>query len=363
MLEEATAPNDAIGVVVTDPTMSPEEPNGHSEPATSTSLSRIVGDATTANNRVHTRNFLFLGCETKKPYGPNIHTAQLFLDLFTLIIERYYINNHNPVDGQLEKCQWKLSIKVCDVQKGQFPSITSPDEWDDYDGVILPGSFSSAYDDDSWIQTLKAVIQSRIVGDQRKTLAICFGHQIMAQSFFGNNSNGDDSESSSPVVKAPAARTGRCTMETTLTGRALLEGKLKLDLFCSHGDMVQRLPTSAVCLGGSERVPIETAAYYGTKEEALAWKDSALVNRGATMPTPFAISFQSHPEYAASIDLGLKRTLEGCMDAMESRGQIDKSYRMTANQDAYDAFDQVQDCSVETIAAVGRILGWFPPVP
>ena len=67
-------------------------------------------------------------------------------------------------------------------------------EWSSYDGILLPGSFSSAYENDEWIQKLKCVIQSEIHAKGRKTLAVCFGHQIFAHSFHITK-HGDDESS------------------------------------------------------------------------------------------------------------------------------------------------------------------------
>ena len=277
-------------------------------------LQKLVGDRSASN--VRSLRLVMLGCEPKMPYGPNGHTAQLFLDLLETICHQ-----KNPRDLTI------LSIKVYDVQQGEYPANEA--EWDSYDGVLLPGSFSSAYDPDPWILELQRVLQEHVVAKRRKTLGICFGHQVLAQSFPDGN-----------VIAVPSgARAGRLTSIHTEEGTNLL-GCETADLFYTHGDMVEQLPSCAVRLGGSDRVPIEAAAYYHES-------------------TPYAITFQAHPEFASSRDLGPYRTLQLIMDAMEERGAIAKESRAKAGEDAIASFGDVQLPSVALVTRVAELFGWL----
>ncbi len=257
-----------------------------------------------------------LGCETKRPYGPIAHTTQLFADLLRLAASTGRVDCTFVIDSY-------------NVQEGEYPT-----DWDAYGGFIIPGSFSSAYDTAPWIETLKTTIQNEIVAKQRKTLAVCFGHQVLAHSF----------ETGAAVATPSGARAGRISMETTQAGQALF-GSDSLELYFTHGDMVDALPPSATNLGGNDQVQIQAAAYYGSK----------------SLPKPYAVSFQAHPEYATSILLGVERTLYECMEAMQSRGAIDGDFRQSAGQDAAETFERVQSVSLSAIVAVCRAFGWFAP--
>lgn len=259
-----------------------------------------------------------LACETKPPYGPPKHTAELFADLF--------IQAAQQVSFQIY-----LIIQIYNVQAGQYP-----DDWDQFDGVLLPGSFSTAYHEDAWILKLKSVLQEEIVAMERRTLAICFGHQILAHSFLQGHA----------MATPTGPRAGRFEIALTQDGQRVL-GKKHVQLYYTHGDTVQALPESAVSLGGGrDGVSILSAAYYGTKQNPVSSK-------------PYAISFQAHPEYASSFDLGVHRTFNLCCQAMEQHhgAALNAQWK---DEPLEEYYDKVRQDSVEMALAVAQQLGWFP---
>lgn len=303
-----------------------------------TVIQKIVGDP--YSNDIRRLNFAMLGCEPKMPYGPIEHTGELLAELLGMAAAHHC----GSKDGG--RCCWIICIKTYNVQAKEYP--VSPQEWDSYDGVLLPGSFSAAYDTEPWIETLKQVIQYEIVAKQRPSFGVCFGHQIMAHSFSPHGQ----------AVATPAGpRAGRYVMCTTNAGAMMLNDKTTIDFYFTHGDMVQHLPDTAVSLGGNEQVPIQAAAYFATSQDVADWSNSS---NTAFKRKPYAITLQAHPEYATSMDLGLFRTLNLCMDAMERRGGITKDHRMSAEEDSIASFAQVQTDSVDVMVSVGRLLGWFP---
>eukprot|EP00980_Cylindrotheca_fusiformis_P028285 scaffold22589_cov138-Cylindrotheca_fusiformis.AAC.48 len=267
---------------------------------------------------------LFFGCEENPPYGPYLHTAGLFLDL---------------ICRALESCTTKtksVTLKVFPVSQGKFP--TSQD-FETCDGVILPGSFSSAYGNDPWILQMKEVIQNELVANQRKTFGICFGHQLYSHSF-------DQGE----TVKCRAGhQAGRKTSRLTDSGLKLLNRTTEeLHLYYTHGDMVDRLPPQGVPLGGNDKVPIQAAVYFSKEPKGNGEND-----------TPIAITFQAHPEYASSRDLGLKKTLFSIIETMEQRGDISTEDSKVAEEDASKEFERVESDSLQVMVAVGKTFGWF----
>jgi GMP synthase-like glutamine amidotransferase len=325
-------------------------------------LTKVVGDPSADTCR--TLRFVMLGCEPSPPYGPNHHTAELLLDL----IGQAAVDSTTTI-------YWTISIRVYDVQKGEYPADSN--EWNSYDGVLLPGSFASAYDESAsaaWILTLARVIQQEIVALQRPTLGICFGHQILAHSF-----------ATGCAAKVPTGpRAGRFATPLTQTGSNLLDWRSgsngededdngnTIDIFYTHGDMVAQLPSVAVSLGGNEQVPIQAAAYFATPEDAAKVVQASAAKAAAgnseqqqqeqQRPKPYAVSFQAHPEYASTREreLGMHGTLELSLDKMEKRGDLDREGRLSIGRDAQERFEAVERDSVHIMLSTGRLLGWFP---
>ena len=306
--------------------------------APATVLERIVGNRATGSVERELR-LLFLGCEAQPPYGPYEHTAALFLDLITRALQEIDATNYD---------YYKIVMDVYHVSEHQFPPRSV---YGDYNGIILPGSFSAAYDTDPWILELCNVIQEELVPNQRPTLGVCFGHQILAHSFPQGG-----------AIKCPAGpQAGRKAAQLTSHGKQwLFDGSTKapsslesdtvdrneerdaLHLFYSHGDMVEKLPPQGRVLGGTKEVPIQTAIYLTEHNK------------------PFAITFQAHPEYASSQSVGLEGTLNPILQAMHERRDISSEEWKRAKADAKKEYTMVEQQSIQTMITAGRLLGWFP---
>ena len=301
-----------------------------------------------------TLTLAMLGCETNLPYGPLNHTAQLLLEL--LIMAAVHAGSAHS------KEHFVICLHVYNATDMEYPN-----SWENYDGILIPGSFSSAYDQDPWIERLKVVIQEHIVLPHRPTLAICFGHQIMAHSFSLNRGGGF----AAPTPSGP--RAGRFEMPLYPAGKALFindpilssanirsDAQSGVQLYFTHGDMVRHLPDVAVSLGGDVNVPIQAAAYFSTLEDARRYQnrpDTNVFDEDCSHAVlPYAITLQAHPEYSTSIDGGLHRTLFQCMDAMEQRRA---QCNILPREDAIDHFALVQDQSIALVARIGQVLGWF----
>lgn len=288
---------------------------------------------------------LFLGCEAKPPYGPYDHTASLFMDLIAMAISKF----EQQKESSQRNTAYNVSLHVYYVSQGNFPT---KEALEDCNGVILPGSFNSAYDNEAWIVALKNVIQTELVDNGIPTLGVCFGHQIYAHSFPEGS-----------VIKCPAgSQAGKRTVQLTNQGKEFLRntnmlGRLEqfstatstsLDLFYTHGDMVEKLPPHASSLGGNDNAPIQAAIYYSQKEEST--KES---------PKVVAVTFQAHPEYATSLDMGIERTLLSIIEAMKERGDITEEDGERAKKDALQEYKNVQEQSVDAIICACHQMGWL----
>jgi GMP synthase-like glutamine amidotransferase len=287
---------------------------------------------------------LFLGCESQPPYGPHEHTATLFLDLICRSIQQDQRSSGATADSDV--VEFHVSLRVYRASQGRFPTQADIMACD---GVILPGSYNSAYDVGvDWIERLKMLIQQQLVGQKVPTLGVCFGHQIYAQSFHPQGR----------TTKCPAgSQAGRKPIQLTSEGRKFLqtlpmttEPTDTLDLFYSHGDMVSQLPPNAASLGGNDKVPIQAAIYYDS---------DVPTGDDTTDKAVVAVTFQAHPEYGGSSTRGLNETLLKIIQLMSDRGDITDDDCQHALKDSQQSFKDVERQSIDVMTISGKLLGWF----
>ncbi|CAJ1922026.1 unnamed protein product [Cylindrotheca closterium] len=283
-------------------------------------LEKFVGNGDTTGKKLE---LLFIGCEAKPPYGPHEHTANLFLQLIVRALE------------SCTTTTTKVVIHVYSTSQGNYPS---KDALEKCDGVILPGSFNSAYDEDEWVLQLKEWIQTELVAKERKTLGVCFGHQLYAHSY----------EQGQATKCGAGPQAGRKSITLTEDGKKLLcseeTSKDSLNLYYTHGDMVQKLPSQASKLGGNEKVPIQSAIYFANASPSKK---------------PIAITFQAHPEFGCDRQLGMEKTLYEIMEVMKSRGDLSEGDWEQAKEDAAAKYEAVESDSIGVMIAVGKTFGWF----
>ena len=142
----------------------------------------------------------------------------------------------------------------------------------DYDGYIISGSRSSHKDHDSWIISLKEIIQ-QIYDEKIPCLAVCFGHQVVADRFGGT------------IVRNLASEEGFQEVPTVVQDESIelfcgLPNPLKV--YQSHNDAVMKAPP-----GSSQVIYNEKCVQY--------------YQYGSIY------SIQSHPEITVSIAIELAK--------------------------------------------------------
>lgn len=271
-------------------------------------LDAIVGDG----EPTASLHLGMLGCEDQAPYGPTNHTGTMFLDLLTQAAEQEDLS---------------ISIKITIYRVQQFDY---PDSYAEFDGVLLPGSFSSAYDTDDWILHLKQVIRRNLWPQCIPTMGVCFGHQILAHALEGGLA------SKCPSGTQAGIRSFRTEPGTGFGAHG--HGEPTLTLLYTHGDAVATLPCMAKSLGGTPEVPILGAVYYSGDD------------------VPIFCTFQAHPEYASQ---GPKQpTLRTSLCEMEERGAI--SNHSLYIEQVEERWGPVYRDSIHVMASTCKMLKWFP---
>ena len=392
--------------------------------STSAVVRRTLGQGASSSDDIvgdddkNTLRLAFLGCEVLPPYGPYLHTAELFADLIAAAYSAAQATSaswssssssddecdppperRRQQQRQQRRCLTRLVLEVFGVSQPtttadiaeddtnsgglSLPSLKrfpSDRDLDRFDGVILPGSFSSAYDTTlPWIDGLAGWIQDTLVDRAIPTLGVCFGHQLYAHSF----SRRRQQPGGGTAVRCPSGpQAGRKTTTPTVPGRAFLGvarggaggkenggGGGGLDLLYTHGDMVESLPPSiGVSLGGNDAVPIQAAMYVSSPGAATAAEIEGAIRRGCggggggggktDGPGVIAVTFQAHPEFAVS-NKG-DGTYRQIVELMHDRGDVSDEDHATALDDADANRDRVRQQSLDAMVAAGRLLGWFP---
>ncbi|KAM9967977.1 hypothetical protein ACTFIW_002405 [Dictyostelium discoideum] len=235
-----------------------------------------------------------------------------FYSLYDNFIKRYgLIDQHNEF-GNIQV----ITTRYNAVQK-EWP--TNPLS---YDGYIITGSASSAYDNNEWIILLKERI-IELDKHEMKMCGICFGHQILVETLGGkiekntkgwelgqhsvpldkevsiifdniinnknknkfDNDSANSSRSNSPILKLDGASTPTPstppTPTTTTTNDDNVLLKDKISIYQIHQDHVSILPSDMISIGSTEK------SIQGVLKESKKQPGNFYI-----------ISFQGHPEFS-----------------------------------------------------------------
>lgn len=153
---------------------------------------------------------------------------------------------------------------------------------DDHDGFLLPGSECGVYDETPWMEPLAEYLRCLRTA-AKPVMGICFGHQMMAQTFGG---------------RACQAGLGMCA-----GARQFSIANRKIDAHVLHQDQVIEVPPGARVTGGADYCP------------------NGVIEYGFP-----AMSIQFHPEYPTSFVADVIDILEGDMlepaDAAAARASL-----------------------------------------
>jgi len=132
-----------------------------------------------------------------------------------------------------------LEFRVYDVQHDIYP-----DDIHECDAYITTGSRASVYQPDPWISVLREFIVT-LDRQQKKLVAVCFGHQLVAQAFGGKTEKSD---------KGWGVGVHACRIQKHK--HWMRPPMYHYNLIVSHQDQVTKLPDNAELLAGSEFCPL-----------------------------------------------------------------------------------------------------------
>ncbi|MCU1358177.1 MAG: synthase [Acidimicrobiales bacterium] len=181
-----------------------------------------------------------------------------------------------------------VEIATWDVTSGPPPDAT-----DACDGWLVSGSARSTYDPLPWIPPVEQFLRD-VVADQAPLVAICFGHQLLAQAHGGR------------VARAGAGWGVGAHEYHFLTAEGWMEPphEAPIRLVASHQDQVVELPDGAQVIARTDHCPI--AAY--------------------TLG-PAALAIQPHPEFSTAVSRDLierRRELIGAERSDDALASLDR---------------------------------------
>lgn len=128
-----------------------------------------------------------------------------------------------------------LTFEVFNVVNGEYPQSV-----EQCDGYVITGSKASVYDGDAWIETLGGYCRT-LNAQHKKLLAVCFGHQLIAEVFGGR------------TEQSPKGwGVGVHTIDVTMNKPWLQPELQNYNVVVSHQDQVTQLPQGAELIAGSD---------------------------------------------------------------------------------------------------------------
>lgn len=173
-------------------------------------------------------------------------------------------------------CQTKIDSnwQVYQVWEGEIPSST-----EECEAWFISGSRTSVYEEKRWIKHFEKFVADLHM-DKRKTIGICFGHQMIAQALGGEVRHSDRGWGIG--VKEIDIIREEPWMNPPLD---------KMRMLFTHQDQVEKLPPEARLLGSADHCP-----------HAMFAMDNHM------------LALQSHPEYSRAYLRALIQSREAIID-------------------------------------------------
>jgi len=138
----------------------------------------------------------------------------------------------------LSEVDSNIEFRYYDVEHGEYPQ-----DLNECDGYVITGSKKSVYDDEPWIHDLSTFVL-QLHEQKKKTVGICFGHQLIAQALGGR-------------TEAAEVGWGVGIHENQVTkNEPFMDPQAEgFTLIVSHKDQVSELPQGAELLATSDFCP------------------------------------------------------------------------------------------------------------
>lgn len=179
------------------------------------------------------------------------------------------------------------------VYAGEFP-----DHVDSCDAYIISGSRRSVYEPLPWIARLETFLRA-LHAARRRTVGICFGHQLIGQAFGGRTEKA-----------AQGWGLGRHTAEVLETMPWMQPPAPRYSLFAVHQDQVttlppgaQRLATSSHCANAMFVLDDVMLGVQAHPEFTADYARAITENKQGVAPA--AVIEQALPGFAQQVDAGL----------------------------------------------------------
>ena len=178
------------------------------------------------------------------------------------------------INRLLDTARIETELRVYRVWEGELPGTTG-----ECDAWLTSGSRASVFEDEEWIRDFGEFVQA-LHTDERKTIGICFGHQMIAQTLGGEVRRSERGWGIG--VQQMSIAEEQPWMQPPMDSCRML---------FTHQDQVEVLPSGARLLGSTEHCP------------------NAMFTVGDHI-----LSIQAHPEYSRPYLRALIESREAIID-------------------------------------------------
>jgi len=202
------------------------------------------------------------------------------------VLEKFkpqYGDYQHMFSNLLQRAREGISCVAFDVTQQRYPSHI-----DACDAYIITGSKASVYENEAWIKRLEDYVRE-LHRANKKLIAVCFGHQLVAQAMGGRCEKSDKGWGvgvhSIPVLQHESW---------------MLPSLKRYNVVVSHQDQVTQMPKGATLLAGNDFCPHamfrlgSILTIQGHPEFSKAYGEAAMQNRKEKIePQHFEAAMQS----------------------------------------------------------------------